>query len=92
MDRGTMIVGKSQQLESSNLTQDSATQIKNNQNFKLPEQIQKSFPQNIYYHVYCITSILRFPSEVYKSDAQITSSYPLQIFKAYSKLDLYKIV
>lgn len=88
MDRETMIVGKSQQLKSSNLTQNSATQIKNNQNFKLPEQIQKSFPWNIYFHVYRITSILRFPLEVYKSDAQITSFYPLQIFKAYSKLDL----
>lgn len=56
-----MTVAKSQQLKNSNLTQDSATQIKNNQNFKLPEHIQKSFPWNIYYHVYCITSILKFP-------------------------------
>lgn len=92
MGRETMIVAKSQQLKSSNLAQESVTQIKNNQNFKLPEQIQKSFPWNIYYHVYCITSILKFPLEVYKSDAQITSSYPLQIFKAYRKLDLYKIL
>lgn len=92
MDRGTMIVAKSQHFKSSNLTQASATQIKNNQNFKLPEHIQKSFPWDIYYHVYHITSILKFPFEVYKSDAQITSSYSLQIFKAYRKLDLYKIL
>lgn len=92
MGRKTMIVAKSQQLKSSNLAQDSVSQIKNNQNFKLPEQIQESFPWNIYYHVYCITSILKFPLEVCKSDAQITSSYPLQIFKAYRKLDLYKIL
>lgn len=92
MDRETMIIVKSQQLRSSNFTQDSATQIKNNQNFKLPKQIQKSFPRNIYYHVYGITSILKFPLEVYKSDAQIISSYPLQIFKAYRKLDLHKIL
>lgn len=39
-----MIVAKSQQLKSSNLAQDSVSQIKNNQNFKLPEQIQESFP------------------------------------------------
>lgn len=87
-----MIVAKSQQLKSSNHTQDSATQIKNNQNFKLPERIQEYFPWNIYYHVYCITSILKFPLEVYKSDAQVTSSYPVQIFKAYRKLDLYKML
>lgn len=30
--------------KTSNLTQDSASQIKDNQNFKLPEQIQNSFP------------------------------------------------
>lgn len=92
MDREAMIVAKPQQLKSSNLTQDSATQIQNNQNFKLPEHIQKSFPWSIYYHVYRITSILKLPLEVYKSDAQITSSYPLQILKAYRKLDLYKIL
>lgn len=92
ISKETIILAKSQQLRSSNLHQNSATQEENNQNFKLPEQIQKSFPLNIYYHVYRITSILKLPLEVYKSGAQITNSYTLQIFKAYRALDLYKIL
>lgn len=60
--------------DSSNLRQtlqNSADQKKKkNQNFKIPEEIQKSYPWRSIKHVCCVTSILKFPLEAFKSGAQ----------------------
>lgn len=57
----------------------------------MPEQMQKYFLGHICYHVYCVTSILKFPLEVYKSDVQI-SCCALQTVKTYRTPDLQKIL